>query len=102
MAKKTREYYICDRCKKELTEKDTRYEVGDFINAYNYDLCDDCYKEYEEYKSRVEDLDKEVKKMTKLYRFGKYMYEVGTPADVGMTSEQLAEGMRRVCGLEIR
>lgn len=72
MAKKTREYYICDRCKKEL-EKDTRYEVGDFINAYSYDLCDNCYKEYEEYKSRVESLDKKVKEMTKLYRFGKYL-----------------------------
>ena len=71
--KKIKEYYICDRCKKELTEKDTCYEVRDFINAYNYDLCDNCYKEYEEYKSRVKDLDKEVKEMTELYKFGKYL-----------------------------
>lgn len=90
MAKKTREYYICDRCKKEITEEDTRYEVGDFINACNYDLCDDCYKAYEEYKSRVEDLDKEVKEMTKTYRFGKYMFE-GTPADIGLTPEELVD-----------
>ena len=102
MAKKTREYYICDRCKKELPDKEARHEVWDLINAYTYDLCDDCHKEYEEYKSRVEDLDKEVKEMTKLYRFGEYMYGVGTPADVGITAEQLVEGMHRICGSEIR
>lgn len=76
MAKKTKEYYICDRCK-EVIENYSEKEnmVCDGFNGYFYDLCGDCMKVFDDYKENVEEIDKQYKDITKTYKFGKYMFE---------------------------
>lgn len=94
MAKEMKEYYVCDRCKKEITE-DGHYDVMDGINAYYYDLCDKCYKDYEEYKSQVGKLDEEIREITKVHKFGRHMFTC-TPADFGLTAEELVHACTKM------
>ena len=68
--KKTKEYYICDRCKKEL-EKDDFKDICGF--EYFYDLCKECKKEFDKYEIEVKELDKKFDDITKKYKFGKYI-----------------------------
>lgn len=73
MAKKTREYYICDRCKEEIEESEI-CNVCDGFNAYNYYLCRDCYDIYEDYTKAIASIEKQYEQITNAYKFGKYMF----------------------------
>lgn len=68
--KKIKEYYICDRCKKELQEDDFIGVCGDM---YFYDLCKECKKDYDEYTEKIKKLEKKWNGITKEYQFGKYL-----------------------------
>lgn len=68
--KKTKEYYICDRCKKEIDENKINTKI--YLNWY-YQLCDDCFKKYKEFDNKIDKLKKEWEKLEKDYEFGDYL-----------------------------
>lgn len=70
--KKINEYYICDRCKKEIS-KEERNNTCDGINAYLYDLCEECKKNYDDYKKEYSILESKADELSKKYKFGKYL-----------------------------
>lgn len=72
--KKIKEYYICDRCKKELNEEDIN-NICDGITAYFYDLCEECKKEYDEFKKEYKILENKAEELKEKYKFGKYAFE---------------------------
>jgi hypothetical protein len=67
---KTKEYYICDRCKKEI-DKDKINKRYD--NMYSYELCDECSIDFDNYKLEIKRLENEYEEYGKLYKFGKYL-----------------------------
>lgn len=70
--RKTREYYICDRCKKEI-DKD-KINKTFYINWY-YELCDDCFEKYKEFDNKLNKIKEKWKKLEKEYQFGDYLPE---------------------------
>lgn len=68
--KKIKEYYICDRCKKELEEDDY---ICVCSNIYFYDLCKDCKIDFDKYKSETKKLEQKYDEITKKYQFEKYL-----------------------------
>lgn len=68
--KKVREYHICDRCKKEISDKEINEE---FDYAYHYELCYECKNIYDEYNRKVNGLKKTWEGLEKKYQFGKYL-----------------------------
>lgn len=68
--RKVREYHICDRCKKEITEKEINER---FDYAYHYELCDSCDDVYIEFETKVQNLKEKWEKLEKEYMFGKYL-----------------------------
>lgn len=65
---KTKNYHICDRCKKEIEEINfAPYQ------RYCYELCDKCNKDFLKFKSEVEDLKKYWETLEKEYQFGEYL-----------------------------
>ena len=70
--KKIREYYICDRCKKEIDEDKINKA---YYTGWYYQLCDDCFKKYKEFKDLIEKLKKKWEKLEQEYQFGKYLPE---------------------------
>jgi len=72
--KKTKEYYICDRCKKTIEDysKKENY-VTDVYNGYFYDLCKECMADFNEYKIKLSGLDKTYKTLSEKYKFGRYL-----------------------------
>lgn len=67
---KNREYYICDRCKKEIDEEE-KHIACDY--AYMYDLCQNCYDDYKKLKGNVEKYYELIDEEYKKYSFGKYL-----------------------------
>lgn len=72
--KKVKEYYICDRCKKEL-DKDELKKIGDIYNAYTYELCEQCENDYYSYDIHMKAIYENAKALTEGHNFGKYMYQ---------------------------
>lgn len=70
--KKIKEYYICDRCNKELSKADV---VFVFESRYQYDLCTECANVFEEYKEKYGILEEKAKRLQKQYNFGSYLAE---------------------------
>lgn len=70
--KKIREYYICDRCKKEI-DKDKINKA--FYTNWYYELCDDCFEKYKELDDKLDKLKKKWEKLEKEYQFGNYLPE---------------------------
>lgn len=71
---KTKEYYVCDRCKKEIEDySEKENNVCDGYNAYFYDLCKECKVDYEEYTRKLAGLNKTYKTLSEKYKFGKYL-----------------------------
>lgn len=68
--KKIKEYYICDRCKEEISE-DKRNIAPDMM--YCYELCDRCFGIYKKYRSEIKLLDAKYDRISKCYKFGKYL-----------------------------
>lgn len=70
--KKIKEYYICDRCNKELSKADV---VFVFESRYQYDLCIECANVFEEYKEKYGILEEKAKRLQQEYNFGSYLAE---------------------------
>lgn len=68
--KKVKEYYICDRCKKEIGEDDFR---GVCSNLYFYDLCKNCKEDFDKYQSETKELEQKYDEIMKKYQFEKYL-----------------------------
>lgn len=68
--KKVKEYYVCDRCNKELEKK---YVVFAFESGYRWDLCAECANIFEEYKGKCDILEEKAKKIQEEYNFGSYL-----------------------------
>ena len=72
--KKTKEYYICDRCKKTIEDySEEENNVTDIYNVYFYDLCKECMVDFNEYKAKLAGLDKTYKTLSEKYKFGRYL-----------------------------
>ena len=70
--KKIKEYYICDRCFEELEKPNYCYDY-----QYCYHLCDRCKKIYEKYKKEIKLLEYKYDRITKNFKFGKYLPSIG-------------------------
>ena len=70
--KMIKEYFICDRCNKTLTDKERNFVV-DYM--YAYDLCDDCTTVFKEYRKKLEVLIDKEDKLNRKYKFRKYLIE---------------------------
>lgn len=68
--KKIKEYHICDRCKKEITEEEINLRY-DYTNRY--ELCDNCDYTYIEFETKVKKLKEKWEELEKEYKFGKYL-----------------------------
>ncbi len=68
--KKIREYYICDRCKKELEENKINHE---FYNMWCYDLCDKCKELFNSFETKVNSLKNQWQDLEIEYKFGTYL-----------------------------
>lgn len=66
--KKIREYYICDRCFKEIEKPIIEYDY-----QYMYELCEKCSKDFKKYKDSRDYLETRFDEITKEYKFGKYL-----------------------------
>lgn len=67
---RTRVYYVCDRCKKEV-EKDKVIRVTSM--PYCYELCEECKESYDEYQEKIKELEEQIDEITKIYQFGKHL-----------------------------
>lgn len=67
---KTKKYYICDRCKKEL--KIDKINHG-FYEMWSYDLCDKCKELFDTFEFKVNSLKSQWEELEKEYKFGLYM-----------------------------
>lgn len=76
--KMIKEYFICDRCNKTLTDKERNFVV-DYM--YAYDLCDDCTTVFKEYRIKLEALIDKEDKLNRKYKFRKYLKENEMVAD---------------------
>ena len=65
-----KEYYICDRCKKEVSKKD-RFLT--YYGPYCYDLCNECKTMYDEFRKKESILEQNADNLEKKYKFGKYL-----------------------------
>lgn len=68
--KKIREYYICDRCKEEISEGKIHI-VPDMM--YRYELCDRCFGIYKKYRSEINLLEAKYDRISECYKFRKYL-----------------------------
>ena len=68
--KKTKEYYVCDRCKEEIP-KDKINIAPDMM--YCYELCDRCFEIYHKYRNQIKLLDNKYDRIAKNFKFGKYL-----------------------------
>ena len=68
--KKIKEYHICDRCKKEITDEEIN-EVFDY--AYRYELCNECKDVHDEFIRKVNGLKKTWEHLEEKYKFGEYL-----------------------------
>lgn len=68
--KKIKEYHICDRCKKEMTEEEINL-IYDY--AYCYELCDDCSDRFIEFETKIRNLKEKQEELEKEYKFGRYL-----------------------------
>ncbi len=68
--KKIREYYICDRCKEEISE-DKRNIAPDVM--YCYELCNRCFEIYVKYRKEINLLNDKYDRISKNFKFGKYL-----------------------------
>lgn len=68
--KKIREYYVCDRCKKEYpgTQLIVTYDY-----EYRYDLCVECKKVFDKYEKDIELAKAKIDRISENYKFGKYL-----------------------------
>lgn len=65
------DHVFCDKCKKEIKEREIVYH--EFYTAYIYDLCDECYKQFKEFDNKVKRLKNKWEKLEKEYQFGEYL-----------------------------
>lgn len=70
--KKIREYYICDRCNKEILKEEINYI---YYNQWHYELCDNCKEIFELFEIKVNNLKNQRKELEKEYQFGIYLPE---------------------------
>lgn len=68
---KTREYYVCDRCQKEIKEGEEISTVLD--TPYRYELCENCKKKYDEMEEKVNKHRKALEEEYKKYQFGEFL-----------------------------
>ena len=68
--KKIKEYYICDRCKKEINKP---YFVCDGITYCNYELCKDCKETYDKFIEEYQTIQNKFDELNKKYKFGKWL-----------------------------
>lgn len=66
--KKTREYVICDRCKKEMEKINFGYDY-----KFRYELCDECYGYFKQYKEEKAELIQMINATEEKYKFGIYL-----------------------------
>ena len=67
---KTKEYHICDRCKKEIEKEKINFAP---YHRWCYELCDECNKDFLKFKNEVEDVEKYWETLEKEYQFGEYL-----------------------------
>lgn len=78
MAQKIKEYYVCDKCKKEIEDYSIKVNhVCDSFNAYFYDLCSECKDAFDKYDCEIKTLRDQAEKLTEKYMFGRYMFKDG-------------------------
>lgn len=68
--KMIKEYFICDRCNKILTDKERNFVV-DYM--YAYDLCDECTIVFKEYRKELGALIDKEDELNRKYKFRKYL-----------------------------
>ena len=68
--KKVKEYYICDRCKKEF-DKNKLYVCN--YNMWSYDLCEYCKKDLETLELAVNNYLDLIRDEEERYQFGRYL-----------------------------
>lgn len=68
--KRIKEFYICDRCKKEINKEEIN-EIFDY--GYHYELCKECKDIHVEFDKKVNSLKKKWESLEKLYKFGEYL-----------------------------
>jgi len=67
---KRKEYHICDRCKKEIKEKDINHVAYTY---HFYELCDKCNILFEEFDNKVIKIKKQWEELEKDFKFGEYL-----------------------------
>ena len=70
--KKIREYYICDRCKKEINEEEINKA---YYTSWYYELCNKCYEDFNEFKNKTEKIRNKWEQLEQEYQFGRYLPE---------------------------
>jgi len=68
--KKTREYHICDRCKKEIDKDKINYTP---YEMWFYELCDKCNELFDIFIKQINKLKNEWQDLEIEYQFGTYL-----------------------------
>lgn len=66
----TKEYHICDRCKKEIKEEEIN---NAYYTRWYYELCNECFEKYTEFNKETNKLKKKWEKLEQKYQFGDYL-----------------------------
>ena len=64
---------ICDRCHKEIINKEDVASIDDIYCGHFYEFCYDCSEIYHEYEEQIKELWKKQDELTKEYKFGKHL-----------------------------
>lgn len=67
---KTKTYYICDKCKKEIKEEEIQRAY--YVEWY-YELCNECFESFKEFNGKAGKIRNKWEKLEKEYQFGYYL-----------------------------